>query len=329
MPVLDDLRRRFFADESGRRYKVGDWVQYSSTSRDQWLPARVLHTNDDEMTLEVTCSSGLEQRTVSAQDSTLVRSQSRGPAKQPAPEGAVSPLDRTRTRSGTLYQVGNQIEYADRREWVPAVVTSVGDYELTVSADDGRFTGKVSTATTRHRSAREIQRLRKEERRRTAKARKEEQKRTKEEHQLAKKLRQKEGELRSLTAELSRLQAAGITQDPAPGPAPDSAPQYAPPAQGYGYTAATFDHDHEHERSHQLVYQFGPVGSEHKEWCDFGAHVQAQLRQAHDAYKHFNGAKELRVHTGSQTYIVNFLYMEQTNTRTGTRRPIRLLRVRI
>jgi hypothetical protein len=159
-------------------YVAGERVQYSSESSDAWLDARVEHEHRDGTVTLLVRKPGERRETVYPNvPQTRVRRLDRGP-ESPSPRHGRDTVDRTTTRSGTKYAVGQQIEYASesRGDWVAATVTAIDRRGLlTIRKLDGTEWSGISTTKIRHRSAREIQREIDEERRRAARARRDEQ----------------------------------------------------------------------------------------------------------------------------------------------------------
>ena len=95
-------------------YARGEWVQYSSSSREAWLDAQVRRVHHDgSLTLHVKTPSGTTERIVRDH---MVRRKDRGPMSPSKPRRDVA-LTRATTASGTQYQVGQQVEYSsDSRE---------------------------------------------------------------------------------------------------------------------------------------------------------------------------------------------------------------------
>jgi hypothetical protein len=196
---------------SATPYARGEWVQYSSSSREAWLDAQVRRVHHDgSLTLHVKTPSGTTERIVRDH---MVRRKDRGPMSPSKPRRDVA-LTRATTASGTQYQVGQQVEYSsDSREaWVPATVEALlsgGRARLRLYT--GAVYDDVGTHLMRHRSAREILREAEQERRRKEAARRalEEERR---------RLEQDAAELRALEAKakqaLKQKQAA-LKQKPA------------------------------------------------------------------------------------------------------------------
>jgi hypothetical protein len=159
-------------------YVAGERVQYSSESSGAWLDAHVEREHRDGTVTLLVRRPGERRETVYPNVSqTRVRRLDRGP-ESPSPRHGRDTVDRTTTRSGTKYAVGQQIEYASesRDDWVPATVTAIDRRGLlTIRMLNGTEWSGISTTKTRHRSAREIQREIDEERRRAARARRDEQ----------------------------------------------------------------------------------------------------------------------------------------------------------
>ena len=155
-------------------YIAGELVQYSSESSGAWLDARVEREHRDGSVTLLVSRPGTRRDTVYPNvPQTRVRRRDRGP-ESPSPRHGRDTVDRTTTRSGTKYAVGQQIEYASETwdDWIPATVTAVDRRGLlTLWMLDGAERTGISTTKTRHRSARAIQREVDEERRRTERAR--------------------------------------------------------------------------------------------------------------------------------------------------------------
>ena len=186
---------------SATPYARGEWVQYSSSSREAWLDAQVRRVHHDgSLTLHVKTPSGTTERIVRDH---MVRRKDRGPMSPSKPRRDVA-LTRATTASGTQYQVGQQVEYSShsREAWVPATVEALlsgGRARLRLYT--GAVYDDVGTHLMRHRSAREILREAEQERRRAEAARRalEEERR---------RVEQEDAELRALEAKLARKRQA-------------------------------------------------------------------------------------------------------------------------
>ena len=186
---------------SATPYARGEWIQYSSNSREAWLDAQVRRVHHDgSLTLHVKTPSGTTERIVRDH---MVRRKDRGPMSPSKPRRDVA-LTRATTASGTQYQVGQEVEYSsDSREaWVPGTVEALlsgGRARLRLYT--GAVYDDVGTHLMRHRSAREILREAEQERRRAEAARRalEEERR---------RVEQEDAELRALEAKLARKREA-------------------------------------------------------------------------------------------------------------------------